>query len=88
MNKMFYKCSSLSSIDLSKFNASNVETMEQMFYHCSNLTNLDISLFTCSDTDIDIISDLPSIGTLTVNQNFLSKIEKQIPSNWIINIKE
>uniref|UniRef100_UPI003A92CD95 BspA family leucine-rich repeat surface protein n=1 Tax=Ellagibacter isourolithinifaciens TaxID=2137581 RepID=UPI003A92CD95 len=40
---MFYGCSSLTSLDLSGLDASNVEDMSHMFYGCSSLTSLDLS---------------------------------------------
>ena len=42
---MFYRCSSLTSLDLSNFDTSNVTDMAYMFYNCSNLTSLDLSSF-------------------------------------------
>ena len=42
---MFYKCSSLTNIDLSNFNTNNVTDMGCMFYGCSSLTNIDLSNF-------------------------------------------
>ena len=42
---MFYKCSSLISIDLSSFNAINVNNMSGMFYKCSSLKSIDLSSF-------------------------------------------
>ena len=45
MSYMFYRCSSLTEIDISGFDTSNVTSMIGMFYYCSNLTNLDLSGF-------------------------------------------
>ena len=42
---MFYDCSSLTSLDVSKFNTENVTNMEYMFAYCSSLVNLDVSSF-------------------------------------------
>ena len=42
---MFSGCSSLTSLDLSNFNTSNVTNMYEMFVNCSNLTRLDLSSF-------------------------------------------
>ena len=51
---MFYGCSSLTNLDLSSFNTSNVTDMYSMFYGCSSLTNLDLSSFNTSNvTDMD-----------------------------------
>ena len=49
MNSMFYKCQSLSSLDLSSFNTANVADMKNMFSFCSNLTSLDLAKFNTSN---------------------------------------
>ncbi len=43
MKRMFCGCSSLSSIDLSKFNTSKVTTMISMFSGCSKLSKITLS---------------------------------------------
>ena len=48
MTYMFYKCSKLTSLDVSRFDTANVTTMAFMFYYCSNLTSLDVSGFDTS----------------------------------------
>ena len=48
MESMFYNCSSLTSLDLSKFNTSQVTNMSGMFDHCESLISLDISNFNTS----------------------------------------
>ena len=45
MNRMFYWCSSLTSLDLSNFNTANVTDMSLMFYHCTALTSINVSSF-------------------------------------------
>ena len=45
---MFSMCSSLASLDLSKFDTSNVTDMCDMFAGCSSLTSLDLSKFDTS----------------------------------------
>ena len=45
MCDMFYKCSSLTSLDVSSFNTANVTNMGDMFDECSGLTSLDVSNF-------------------------------------------
>ena len=40
---MFYNCASLTSLDVSNFNTSNVTNMSYMFQSCSKLTTLDLS---------------------------------------------
>ena len=80
---MFYKCSSLTSIDLKVFsNTQNVHSMDEMFYYCNKLTSIDISTFTTSLTSIKLFNELPSIGKIIVKEEFLSLIKDQIPSSW------
>ena len=43
MINMFSYCSSLTELDLSKFNTQNVTDMSYMFYNCTNLTNIKFS---------------------------------------------
>ena len=40
---MFYNCSALTNLDVSKWNTSKVTDMRYMFYDCKALTTLDIS---------------------------------------------
>ena len=42
---MFNNCPSLTTLDLSNFDTSNVTNMGSMFYNCPNLTTLDVSKF-------------------------------------------
>ena len=45
MNYMFYGCSKLTSLDVTKFNTANVTNMSYMFESCSALSSLDLSNF-------------------------------------------
>ena len=45
MNKLFNKCSSLISLDLSKLYSRNIKNMEFMFSNCSSLKSLNLSNF-------------------------------------------
>ena len=45
MDYMFYNCSALTSLDVSKFNTQNVTDMRWMFDSCKALTSLDVSNF-------------------------------------------
>ncbi len=45
MLHMFMNCDKLTSLDVSKFNTSNVTNMGGMFYNCKKLTSLDVSKF-------------------------------------------
>ncbi|MBR1787604.1 MAG: BspA family leucine-rich repeat surface protein [Bacteroidaceae bacterium] len=46
---MFYGCSSLTTLDVSKFNTSSAGQMTYMFNGCSNLKNLDVSNWNTSN---------------------------------------
>ena len=45
MERMFYNCYSLTSIDFSNFDTSKVTKMSYMFYNCYSLTSIDLSNF-------------------------------------------
>lgn len=49
MSYMFYKCSSLESLELSLWNTTNVKDMFSMFYGCTNLKSLDLTSFDTSN---------------------------------------
>ena len=69
MSSMFYKCSSLTSLDLSSFNTSNVTVMNSMFRDCSSLTSLDLSNFNTSNvTDMSsMFRDCSSLTSLDLS---------------------
>jgi surface protein len=48
---MFYNCTALTSLDLSGFNAVNVENMYGMFENCSSLKSLDLSGFNARNVE-------------------------------------
>ena len=45
MGYMFHYCSSLTTLDVSKFNTANVTDMSGMFFGCISITNLDLREF-------------------------------------------
>ena len=49
MYRMFYRCTSLTSLDLSGFKTDNVTDMSWMFYDCASLINLDLNSFNTSN---------------------------------------
>lgn len=56
MNRMFFRCTSLPSLDLTHFDTSNVTDMHGMFYDCYKLATLDLSHFNTSNvTDMDFM---------------------------------
>ena len=48
MQDMFWKCSSLTSLDLSNLDTSSVTNMQSVFNNCSSLTSLNVSNFNTS----------------------------------------
>ena len=49
MSYMFSTCQSLTELNVSSFNTSNVKNMMQMFYNCNNLITLNLSSFDTSN---------------------------------------
>ena len=45
MSYMFFKCSSLTSLDVTHFNTAKVTNMNRLFSYCSSLTSLDVTHF-------------------------------------------
>ena len=43
MGSMFYNCSNLTSLNLSKFNTAKVTNMISMFFYCGNLKTIYVS---------------------------------------------
>ena len=68
MNRMFYSCESLTSLDVTHFNTANVTDMSYMFYSCSSLTSLDVTHFnTANVTDMSyMFSSCSSLTSLDV----------------------
>ncbi len=73
MYGMFDGCSSLTTLDVSKFNTEKVEDMVKIFYDCNSLTKLDLSNF-----------DLSSIQEVEINLGYFTsawyKNEKMLPN--------
>lgn len=56
MQQVFYKCSSLKSLDLSKWNTSKVTEMMGLFMYCSSLTSIKVS-----NWDISKVNDMQQV---------------------------
>ena len=67
MSDMFYKCSKLSSLDLSNFNTANVTNMYEMFCDCNNLSSLDLSNFNTAK--------VTNMGNMFENCNKLTSLD-------------
>ena len=84
MNGMFYECKSLTSLNLSTFNTSNVTIMNSMFYECSKLESLDLSNFDASKTTNyeSIFSGCSSLKEVTTNDE---KLKTELGGKVTIN---
>ncbi len=78
MYRMFYKCSSLTSLDVTHFNTANVTDMRYMFYKCSSLTSLDVTHFnTANVTDMSyMFSSCSSLTSLDVTHFNTANVTK------------
>ena len=45
MSKMFFGCTSLEKLDISKMHTDTVESIEHFFYECKSLKELNLSNF-------------------------------------------
>ncbi len=72
MDRMFYNCSKLTSLDLSHFDTSSAEGMQEMFYGCSSLTSLDLSTFNTSNVSemTGMFSGCQKLETIAFGSNF------------------
>ena len=78
MNKMFYNCKALTTLDLSNFDTQNVTDMNYMFYNCKALTTLDLSNFDAQNvTDISyMFYGCSSLETLNMSGFKAEKLKK------------
>ena len=76
MSCMFYRCSSLTSLDVTHFNTANVTNMNCMFWGCSKLTSLDVSKFnTAKVTDMSrMFSGCSSLTSLYLTNFNTAKV--------------
>ena len=80
MNKMFYSCKAI-SLNISKFDTSNVTNMQNMFNNCSRLTSLDLS-----DFDTEKVINMVSMFFGCTNLTTLNLSNFNTKS--VINMKE
>ncbi len=70
---MFFKCSSLTSLNLSNFNTDNVKYMRYMFSGCSSLTSLNLFNFNPNNNMCNMFSDYSSLNGLNSKDKRLLK---------------
>ena len=73
---MFFKCKSLTRLDLNNFNTSNVINMRGMFYYCESLTQLDLSNFNTSQVTnmYEMFSECESLIQLDLSSFDISNV--------------
>lgn len=73
----FFGCGSLSSIDFTNLNTSNVTTMRYMFVGCSKLASIDLSGFNTSNVEYmdDMFQNCESLKSLNVSNFNTSKVK-------------
>ena len=91
MTSMFSSCSLLRSLNLSKFDTSNVRNMGFMFYGCSHLSSLDLSNFVIRndfsfDKILDGCSELKylNLKSAELNTDFIELIKNLLSSNILV----
>ena len=74
MRFMFYGCSSLTSLDVTKFNTEKVTNMNRMFYNCSKLTSLDVTNFNTENvTNMSyMFSSCSALTTIYASDEFVT----------------
>ena len=81
---MFSDCKSLTSLDLSNFDTSNVTNMSYMFDGCRSITSLDLSNFNTSKvTTMEcMFSTCSSLRSLNITSFDTSKVERMRLMFW------
>ncbi|MBO7441411.1 MAG: BspA family leucine-rich repeat surface protein [Bacteroidales bacterium] len=85
MRSMFAGCSSLQSLDLSKFEVGNVEYADYMFAGCSSLRSLDLSKFDVSKVKY---ADYMFSGCSTLRTIFVApdwKLAENVTSSYMFS---
>ena len=85
MSYMFFRCSSLTSLDVTHFNTANVTDMSNMFWGCSSLTSLDVTHFnTANVTNMSLMfyscSSLTSLYLTNFNTEKVTNMRSMFSS--------
>ena len=86
MYSMFEGCSSLTSLDVTKFDTSGIEKhLGYMFKNCSKLTEIDLSSFTFENSVItpDVFLNCNELEKITAPSKMNSAQKFTLPSNGI-----
>ena len=89
---MFGGCTSLISMNLTNFNTSNLENINNLFYGCSSIISVDLSNWNIQNLKHMkyIFSRCPKIKFLDVssfnNNEFYQNLLKEIPNNVTLKV--
>ena len=83
---MFQNCESLTSIDLSFIDSSQISFINDIFNGCKNLKFININNLKKTGYNDNIFNGLPENGKIIINKNFISVIEEQLPINWVVEV--
>jgi surface protein len=75
---MFFDCSSLETIDVSKFVTDNVENMGYLFRGCSNLASLNVESFNTENVNVMnyMFYGCSNLKSLNISNFSLASIER------------
>lgn len=76
MMEMFNSCKSLTEMDLTVIDTSNVDSFSGMFAHCSSVESLDLSNFNTSKTHLmtSMFSSCKALKTLNISSFDTSQV--------------
>ena len=77
MEQMFSNCSSLTSLDVSKFNTANVTTMKYMFRGLSSMSSLNLSSFNTANVTVmwGMFSNCSKLTSLNLSKFNTAKVK-------------
>ena len=84
MNRMFYSCKSLTSLDVTHFNTANVTDMSYMFSLCRSLKSLDVTHFNTANVTnmISMFSACRSLTSLDVTHFNTANVTNMYNMFW------
>ena len=82
MSNMFRKCSSLTSLDVSNWDTSNVTDMTYMFNSCQSLTSLDVSNFNTSKVTnmTEMFNNCSSLRKIKLINSTIPQLTEMLPT--------
>ena len=83
MANMFQNCSSLTTLDLSNFDTSNVIVMNNMFQNCSSLTTIDFrnADFSSVTRYTNMFGSTSNLSVIVKDESARSWIQDKLGSN-------